>query len=200
MALRPAKCYRSLERPYTRVSIHVPRKSYVKGVPVGKIHRFEMGNKSQSYTLRIDLVAVQGVQIRHNALEAARVAANKGLDKWVGPNAYFLKILAYPHHVLRENPLATGAGADRFSTGMRQSFGNPISTAARVLEGNKIMSVWVEPGKGVPAKRAFKVAASKVPTPCLFVESTTPGAGMPAIPAGRRTAAGPSAASAGAAS
>ncbi len=185
MALRPAKCYRSLERPYTRVSIHVPRKSYVKGVPGGKIHRFEMGKKSAAYTLRIDLVAVQGVQIRHNALEAARVAANKGLDKWVGPNAYFLKILAYPHHVLRENPLATGAGADRFSTGMRLSFGNPISTAARVLAGKSIMSVWVAPAKAAEAKRAFKVAASKVPTPCTFVEQAAPAGAGSARPAAR---------------
>ena len=169
MGLRPAKCYRSLERPYTRVSIHVPRKSYVKGVPGGKIHRFEMGKRLPAYTLRVDLVAERGVQIRHNALEAARVAANKGLDKWVGTEAYFLKILAYPHHVLRENPLATGAGADRFSTGMRLSFGNPIGTAARVFPGDSIMSVWIEPSKIAAAQRAFKVAASKVPTPCRIV-------------------------------
>lgn len=175
MGLRPAKCYRTLERPYTRVSIHVPRKSYVKGVPGKKIHRFQMGQRSPSFTLRIDLVAVLPVQIRHNALEAARVAANKGLDKWVGANAYYLKMMAYPHHVLRENPLATGAGADRFSTGMRLGFGNPIGTAARVHSGNAIMSVWVDPSKGDPARRAFKVAASKVPTPCRFVSSRTEG-------------------------
>ncbi|MBI4170413.1 MAG: 50S ribosomal protein L16, partial [Candidatus Aenigmarchaeota archaeon] len=31
--------------------------------------------------------------------------------------------------MLRENALATGAGADRFQSGMRQSFGKPVGTA-----------------------------------------------------------------------
>ena len=38
----------------------------------------------------------------------------------------------YPHHVLRENKQATGAGADRVSQGMRCAFGKNVGTAARV--------------------------------------------------------------------
>ena len=45
---------------------------------------------------------------------------------------YFFQLRIYPHHILRENPLAAGAGADRMSTGMKCAFGKPISVAARV--------------------------------------------------------------------
>ena len=87
------------------------------------------------------MVARNSVQVRNNALEAARVASHKVLEKGIGVENYFLKILIYPHHVLRENALATGAGADRFQTGMRKSFGKPISTAARVKANQNMIEV-----------------------------------------------------------
>lgn len=166
MALRPAKCYRKHERPYTRVSTKKPRKSYVKGVPALKIHRFETGERRPGFTLRMFLISKNPVQIRHNALEAARVAISKSLAKNVGEESYFLKVLVYPHHILRENPLATGAGADRFQTGMRKSFGRPIGAAARVSKGQKILEIRIPPGNEKSGKRALKVAASKMPTSC----------------------------------
>jgi large subunit ribosomal protein L10e len=168
MGIRPAKCYRKLERPNTRISISKPRKSYVKGVPPGKIHRFDAGVQKPEFTLRMFLVAKNPVQIRNNALEAARIAASKALAKRLGEDGFFVKILVYPHHVIRENPLATGAGADRFQTGMRQSFGRPIGTAARVMEGQRILEARVLPGKEAECKKSLKIAASKVPTPCII--------------------------------
>ena len=169
MALRPARCYRKLERPYTRISRSKPRKGYVKGVPALKIHRFEAGNAERKFSKTLYLVGKNAVQIRHNALEAARVIATKTLAKHAGEGNYFLKVLVYPHHVLRENPLATGAGADRFQTGMRKSFGRPISTAARIRNNQKILEVRVDDEKA--GKKALKVAASKLPTPCFITDS-----------------------------
>jgi large subunit ribosomal protein L10e len=168
-SLRPGKCYRSKERPYTRFSRKKPRRSYVKSMPHKKIVKYEMGDSRTEFPLRGYLVAERGVQIRHNALESARVAANKALDKGIGKGNFFLKILIYPHHILRENPTATGAGADRFQTGMRKAFGRPIGTAARVRPGQKLLEIRVDRAKQSVAKQAFSRASAKFPTPCRVV-------------------------------
>ena len=164
MGLRPAKCYRRLERPYTRQSRRKPKKGYVKGVPDPRIHKFEAGNSEKKFSLKAHLVARNAVQVRNNALEAARVASHKVLEKNLGVENYFLKILIYPHHVLRENALATGAGADRFQTGMRKSFGKPISTAARVKANQNMIEVRTSLANKETAKKALKIASRKFPT------------------------------------
>lgn len=165
MALRPGRSYRKLERPYTRQSRRVPKKGYVKGVPKPKITEFELGTKGE-YDNALFLVAERSVQIRHNALEASRIAAVQELEKNIGKGAaFFIKIRVYPHHVLRENALATGAGADRFQQGMRMSFGKPIGTAAQVRSGQKIIEVRVNKQSLDIAKRALKKAGYKLPTP-----------------------------------
>jgi len=172
MAIRPGRCYRAIsKKPWTRVSIHRPPKSYVKGVPVGKIHQFEVGNvKGQTdFPIIYHLVARRDVQLRTNCLEAARLAASKWMEKNLGAMGFFLKILPYPHHILRENALATGAGADRFSEGMRHAFGRPIGQAARVLEGQNIMLVRVPAGKENIVKEALRRAATKLPGACRAV-------------------------------
>ncbi len=166
MGLRPARCYRRPERPYTRQSRSRPKKGYVKGVPAIKIHRFEMGNKDKKFGRKLTLASEMNMQIRHNALEAARMAAHKVLANGLGEEGYFLKVLVYPYHVLRENPLATGAGADRFQSGMRQSFGKPIGMAARVRKRQALINVWFDPGKEQVAKRALKIASYKLPGTC----------------------------------
>lgn len=163
MGIRPAKCYRSLERPYTRQSRRKPKKGYVKGVPFSKITKFQFGNANKAFGLRAVLISEHDVQIRHNSLEAARVSINKLLEKELGAENYFMKIRVFPHHVIRENALATGAGADRFQTGMRLSFGHPIGTAARVHKGQAVAEVCVDPSKESVARKALKVAKSKLP-------------------------------------
>jgi large subunit ribosomal protein L10e len=163
MALRPGRTVRRVERPYTRVSKKVPRKSYVVGVPFPKIHQFEMGNREGEYDTTLYLVAKQSVQIRHNALEAARIVAGKFLEKMLGAN-FFFKILLFPHHVIREKPIATGAGADRYSQGMRLSFGKPAGTAVQVKEGQKIALVRIKKENLEIAKKALKKAGLKLST------------------------------------
>ncbi len=169
MALRPGRCYSRLERPYTRVSKRKPRKSYVVGVPDPRIHHFEMGNVHGNFDTVVWLIAKRAVQIRHNALEAARVVMTKHLTKKVGSDNFFAKILVYPHHVLREHSLATGAGADRFSTGMRHAFGRPVGRAAQVRKGQKLIMVKVNKEKVEEAKEALRKAGSKIPTPVYIV-------------------------------
>ncbi len=155
---------------YTRVSGHAyVRREYMGGVPGSKIAIFDMGNLSREFPVSLSLVAKEACQIRHNALEAARIFANRYLVTGIGRNNFYLKIRVYPHHVLRENKLAVGAGADRVSSGMRHAFGRPVSSAARVKSGQKIISVGVEEQNFVLAKEALKRASHKLPTPCKIV-------------------------------
>jgi len=166
--LRPGRCYTKLKkRPYTRVSRRRPRKSYVKGVPASKIHKFEVGNIKGDFKLKFYLVSKSAVQIRSNALESARVTATRHLEKNLGKDDFFLKILVYPHHVLRMKPLATGAGADRFSQGMRKSFGKPIGSAARVKKSQNLIMVRANSEEVV--REALKRASKKFPCSCRVV-------------------------------
>ena len=102
-----------------------------------------MGNVHGDYDTLITLHSDRNLNIRHNALEAARQTSNKHLEKALGRKGYFLKIRPYPFHVMRENPLASGAGADRMSTGMKKSFGKIIGAAARIKSVHIIMEVRV---------------------------------------------------------
>jgi large subunit ribosomal protein L10e len=87
------------------------------------------------------------------------------LAKNAGATGYHLKIRPYPHHVLRENKLATGAGADRVSSGMRAAFGKAVGTAARVQAGDILMIVRVPITSLTAAKDALWSASIKLPTP-----------------------------------
>lgn len=158
--LRPGKCYRSIGRPYTRQSTRKPRMSYVKGVPKPKIAQYEMGTKKE-YDVTLFLVPRQSLQIRHNSLEAARTAAVKYMEKKC--KEFFVKLRTYPFHVIRENPLATGAGADRYQQGMRQSFGKPIGTAVQLREGQKLFEIRVNKENINIAKEALNRASKKLP-------------------------------------
>ncbi len=163
MALRPGRCYnKPYNKPYTRVAIRVPRKSYVKGVPQPKIFHFEMGTQGD-YDIAYHLIMDRSIAIRSNALEASRVAVQKYMADTVGTANYFFKVRVVPYHVLRENPLATGAGADRYSQGMRRAFGKPIGVAALVKKGQKIMTVYVRKDKEANAKEALRRAKMKLP-------------------------------------
>jgi len=141
----------------------------MRGVPGSKIRIFDMGNPKGDFAVCVSLVAEEACQIRHSALEAARISANKLLMKRVGRNNFYMKIRVFPHHVLREHKLAVGAGADRISSGMRRAFGRPVGTAARVKAGQRIMSVSVNPENYEFAKEALKRASYKLPTPCRIV-------------------------------
>jgi len=168
--MRPGKCYSKKDnKAYTRVSERRPKKSYIKGVPGTKVKQYEFGNRDKDFETSAYLVVKDEVQIRHNAIEAARVNANKHLAEELGEENYFLKVLVYPHHVLRDNPLATGAGADRFQKGMRQSFGNPVGRAARMDKGQRFMRIDTDGENEDAVKEALHRAKHKIPSKCKVV-------------------------------
>jgi large subunit ribosomal protein L10e len=167
MALRPGRTVRRLERPYTRVSHKNPRKSYVVGVPMPKIHQFRMGNPNVDANVTLYLLAKELGQIRHNALESARIVAHQFLEKKVGPQNYYMIILRYPSHVIREKPIATGAGADRYSQGMRLAFGRPAGVALQIRKENTpIVMIKTKKEYADIAKQALKKFRYKIPIRC----------------------------------
>jgi len=161
MGLRPWRTARKIERPYTRISYSVKKKNYIPVVPHSHITQFEMGVKG-NYSKRLFLVAKNSVQIRTNALEAARKDANKFLEKNIG-GKYFLKFLKYPHQIVREHSIATGAGADRFSEGMRLAFGYPTHKAVQIFKDEKLIMLEVDEQHVEIAKKALKRASKKLP-------------------------------------
>ncbi len=162
MGLRPGRTIRKRKRPYTRVSKKKPRKSYVVGVPFPRIHVFEMGKKNGKFNVALHLITKEGVQIRDNALESARIVASKYLANKLGEGGYFMKILVYPHQVLREHSIAMGAGADRYSQGMAHAFGKPAGIAASVKAGQRLITVRTKKAGIKIAKDALKRASSKL--------------------------------------
>jgi|TARA_Y100000310_G_scaffold289912_1_gene316664 large subunit ribosomal protein L10e len=153
-------------RPNCRKSERKPRKGYVKGIPGLRIHHFHTGNRMSKFDTELSLIPENDVQVKHTALEAARIGAGKTLTTALGEQNFHLLIRTYPHHVLRENSMATGAGADRFSSGMSKSFGRPIGMAARVRRGQKIMSLFVPKASEDVAKDALRRAKMKFPVKC----------------------------------
>jgi large subunit ribosomal protein L10e len=141
------------------------RREYMGGVPGSKIVQFEMGNLSQEFPTQVDLVVEEACQIRHSALEAARISVNRRLMKNVGRSNFHFKVRIFPHHVLRENKQATGAGADRVSEGMRLAFGKAVGTAARVDANQKILTVYSTPQYLEKIKDALNHGGHKLPTP-----------------------------------
>lgn len=138
------------------------------GVPASRISTFDIGNMSGEFPITVSLRVKEPCQVRHTSLEAARIAANRALTKKASPTAFHLKIRVYPHIVLREHKMATGAGADRVSGGMRAAFGKAVGTAARVQAGTAIMTIRVTPQAFPIAKEALWKASMKLPSPCYM--------------------------------
>ena len=152
---------------YRRVkSQSYTRREYMGGVPHSRISQFEMGNKKGDFPVEMNLIINDACQIKHTAMEAARIAANRYIQKRAGSLGYFLKIRTYPHEVLRENKMASGAGADRISSGMRAAFGKAVGTAARVKSDQPLMTIRVNRTNFYDAKKALWKAGLKVPSTC----------------------------------
>lgn len=159
MPEKPASSYREQDKPaYTR-------KEYITGIPGNRIIFFERGDPNADFPIQLSLIAEEKGQVRHTALESARVSANRHMQKKAGEKNYYIKLRVYPHQILRENPMALGAGADRISDGMRKSFGRPIGLAARVSDGQRILTIRTTEEFYRVARDAMRRARMKLPIP-----------------------------------
>ncbi len=165
--LRAAKSYRRVKRAYVRTS-KLRSKAYVKGQPHIRVTQYDMGNPRLKYSHEVQLISVQKIQVRDNAIEAARQTAARHMELTAAKEGYWMKVRVVPHHILRENPLATGAGADRFQQGMAQSFGNPYGHAAQVKPGKILFSVYINKNQIPFAKEAVRKASTKLPMHCAI--------------------------------
>jgi len=166
--LRPASCHRRIKRAYTRTSKY-RRLSYIKGAPNHKIIHFDSGNRRyEMFPKTLVLNADKAINLRHNAIEAARIVVTRHMSKNAGKFAFGLKLKVFPHHIIRENPIAMGAGADRMSQGMRSAFGKTISRAARVKPEQTIIQLYVQEDQIKDAKRALEKASKKFGISCTI--------------------------------
>jgi len=138
MGRRPARCYRYCKnKPY-------PKSRFCRGVPDPKVRIFDLGRKKarvDEFPLCVHMLSLEWEQISSEALEAARICANKYLVKTCGKDSFHVRIRVHPFHVLRINKMLSCAGADRLQTGMRGAYGKPLGTVARVNIGQVLMSV-----------------------------------------------------------
>lgn len=160
VSIRPGRCYTRVKRAYTRKS-KFKKLSYVRSVPVSKIVKFDYGDLQRTFPVEVSLLTRAPIQLRHNAIESARMVVIRGLVS-LGKD-YRFKIRVYPHQILRENRMIAGAGADRMQTGMAHSFGKAVGLAARMKKGKEIFSIYIEPESIPLAKKALQAATYRLP-------------------------------------
>lgn len=167
MALRKAASYSKRHvTPYTRKS-NVKAKSYIKAVPPQKIVKFKMGEVSayNNGELKqvVKLISTENIVLRDNALEACRQYLNNIMTK-LAPGQFYLEVRVFPHHILRENKMLTGAGADRMQTGMQLSFGATMGRAAIVKANQELFLIAVNTEKTRrTAYQTMKRIKAKIP-------------------------------------
>lgn len=160
MGRRPAQCYRYCKnKPY-------PKSRFNRGVPDPKIRIYDLGNKKASvmdFPVHIVMVSDELEQIGSEALEAARISANKYMAKQCGKESFHLRIRAHPYHVTRINKMLSCAGADRLQTGMRGAYGKPNGLVARVNIGDPLMSIRCKESNWKEAFEALRRSKMKFP-------------------------------------
>jgi large subunit ribosomal protein L10e len=166
MALRKGSAYsKRYARPYTRVS-KKRAKTYIKTVPNAKIVKYKMGDQkgydNGEYPVQLHLISKQKCQIRDNSIEAIRQYLNRFLQIKIGKE-FYLEVKIVPHHILRENKMLTGAGADRMQTGMSRAFGKTMGRAALVKPNQTLYIIGVKtPRAEATARKLIKSIKARI--------------------------------------
>ncbi|KAI6185329.1 50S ribosomal protein L16 [Aphelenchoides besseyi] len=168
MGRRPARCYRYIKnKPY-------PKSRFCRGVPDPKIRIFDLGRKRANvdeFPKCVHLISNEREHLSSEALEAARICANKYMVKTCGKEGFHMRVRKHPYHVVRINKMLSCAGADRLQTGMRGAFGKPQGLVARVAIGDILLSLRVRDQHEEHAIEAFRRAKFKFPGRQLIVTS-----------------------------
>jgi len=160
MGRRPARCYRYIKnKPY-------PKSRFCRGVPDPKIRIYDMGRKRATvdeFPCCVHMISNERENLSAEALEAARICANKYMVKNCGKDNFHIRVRVHPYHVVRINKMLSCAGADRLQTGMRHAFGKPMGLVARVDIGDVLISVRVKDNHKDHAMEALRRAKFKFP-------------------------------------
>ena len=160
MGRRPARCYRyQKNKPY-------PKSRFNRGVPDPKVRIYDGGKKKADWSLFpccVHLVSKEKEQVTSEALEAARIAANKYMQNTATREGFHIRIRVHPWHVIRINKMLSCAGADRLQTGMRHAYGKAMGKSARVNIGTILISIRTKPEFVKYAQEALRRAKFKFP-------------------------------------
>ena len=160
MGRRPSRCYRyQKNKPY-------PKSRFNRGVPDPKIRMYDGGKKKGDWTMFpacVHMVSYEKEQITSEALEAARIAANKYMQVNTGKEGFHIRIRVHPWHVVRINKMLSCAGADRLQTGMRHASGKALCKSARVNIGSILISIRTKRENVEHACEALRRAKFKFP-------------------------------------
>merc|ERR1712151_1377918 len=158
MGRRPSRCYRYCKnKPY-------PKSRYNRGVPDPKIKIHDCGNKGvqwDAFPACLHIISFEKEQLASEALEAARIQANKYMVKFAGKENFHLRCRVHPWHVTRINKMLSCAGADRLQTGMRHAYGKALCKCARVGIGTILISIRTNPENVHFAQEALRRAKFK---------------------------------------
>lgn len=135
-------------------------------MPDPKIRIYDVGMKRADvdmFPYCVHLASWEKENVSSEALEAARIAANKYMVKFAGKDAFHLRVRVHPFHVLRINKMLSCAGADRLQQGMRGAFGRPTGTCARVQIGQILLSIRCKDNHAAVAAEALRRAKFKFP-------------------------------------
>merc|ERR1711862_1094883 len=93
MGRRPARCYRYCKnKPY-------PKSRFCRGVPDAKIRIYDLGRKKahvDDFPGCVHLVSDEKEQLSSEALEAARICANKYMVKFCGKDSFHIRVRKHP--------------------------------------------------------------------------------------------------------
>ena len=160
MGRRPSRCYRyQKNKPY-------PKSRFNRGVPDPKIRMYDGGKKKANWDMFpacVHMVSYEKEQITSEALEAARIAANKYMQNNTGKEGFHIRIRVHPWHVVRINKMLSCAGADRLQTGMRHAYGKALCKSARVNIGSILISIRTKTESVKYAQEALRRAKFKFP-------------------------------------
>merc|ERR1712216_584284 len=80
-----------------------------------------------------------------------------------GKDVFHLRVRSHTFHIIRHNKMLTCAGADRLQTGMRNAFGKPCGSCARVEISQVLISIRCKAGHIIFAQEALSLAKFKFP-------------------------------------
>lgn len=125
------------------------------------------------YPIQLHVISKENCQIRDNSIEAVRQYLNRFLQVKLAKE-FYLGVQIYPHHILRENKMLTGAGADRMQTGMSRAFGKTMGRAAFVKVEQVLYIVGVKnPRAEVEARKLIRSIKARL-TCKVVVKSVQP--------------------------
>ena len=113
-----------------------------------KLRALESGNKSlrwkrNGHYLSLKLSSLSSC-LHDKLLEKLRERGVRFLNLKIPKQDYLLRFPGFPHQILRNHPLAQGAGADRVSKGMSKAFGKGFSLASKLKKGQSIIETYLK--------------------------------------------------------